>query len=83
MKVILTTHNASEEMKEKMTNMSNEEVTEILKQAIKNIGIESTKIHKAQKTNQGIKIWCISNKEVKELYNIEWNNLFEGIEAIE
>jgi hypothetical protein len=81
--VILTTHNASEEVKEKLANMSNEEVTENLKQAIENIGIEPTKIHKAQKTNQGIKIRCTSDKEAEELYNIEWNNLFEGIEVVE
>ena len=50
------THNASKEVKEKLANMSNPEVTESLKQVIENIGIEPTKIHKAQKTNQGIKI---------------------------
>jgi len=56
MEVILTTHDASEEVKEKLANMSNEEITESLKQAIENIRIDPTKIHKAQKTNQGIKI---------------------------
>ncbi len=65
------THDASEEVKEKLANMSNEEITESLKQAIENIGIKPTKIHKVQKTNQGIKIQCISDKEVEELYNIE------------
>ena len=56
MEVILTTRDASEEVKEKLANMSNEEITESLKQAIENIGIDPTKIHKVQKTNQGIKI---------------------------
>ena len=77
------THDASEEVKEKLANMSNEEITESLKQAIENIGIKPTKIHKVQKTNQGIKIQCISDKEVEELYNIEWNNLFKGIKVVE
>src|SRR5437762_2580094 len=36
MEVILTTHDASEEVKEKLANMSNEEITESLKQAIEN-----------------------------------------------
>ena len=44
--VILMTYNASEEVKEKLANMSNEEVIVSLKQAIENIEIESTKIHK-------------------------------------
>src|SRR5208282_5597751 len=81
--VILTTDNASEEVKEKLANMSNEEVTESLKQAIETIGIEPTKIHKAQKTNQGIKIRCTTDKEAEELYNIEWRNLYEGTEVVE
>lgn len=50
MEVMLTTRDASDEVKEKLANMSNEEITESLKQAIENIGIEPTKIHKAQKT---------------------------------
>ena len=56
MEVILTIRDASEEVKEKLANMSNEEITESLKQAIENIEIEFIKIHKAQKINQGIKI---------------------------
>ena len=83
MEVILTTRDASEEVKEKLANMNNEEITESLKQAIENIGIESTKIHKVQKTNQGIKIRCTSDKEAEELHNIEWNDIFEGIDVIE
>ena len=83
MEVILTTRDASEEVKEKLANMNNEEITEILKQAVENIGIESTKIHKAQKTNQGIKIRCTSDKEAEELHNIKWNDIFEGINVIE
>ena len=50
MEIMLTTRDASDEVKEKLANMSNEEITESLKQAIENIGIEPTKIHKAQKT---------------------------------
>jgi hypothetical protein len=83
MEVILTTRDASEEVKEKVERMNNEEITEWLKQAMEDIGIESTKIHKAQKINQGIKIRCTSDKEAEELYNIEWNNIFEGINAVE
>src|SRR5277367_2207036 len=83
MGVILTTRDASEEVKEKVGKMNDEEITAWLKQAIEDIGIEPTKIHKAQKINQGIKIRCTSDKEAEELYNIEWNNIFEGINVIE
>jgi hypothetical protein len=83
MEVILTTRGASDEVKEKWANMSNEEITESLKQAIKNIGIEPTKIHKAQKITHGIKIRCTSDKEAEELYNIEWKDIFEGADVIE
>ena len=81
--VILTTRGASEEVKEKLANMNNEEITETLKEAIENIGIEPVKIHKAQKTNQGIKIRCTSDKDAEELYNMEWGDIFEGVEAVE
>src|SRR5208282_5712225 len=70
--VILTTCSARDEVKEKLANMSNEAITESLKQAIKNIGIEPTKIHKAQKITHGIKIRCTSDKEAEELYNIQY-----------
>ena len=83
MEVILMTRDASKEVKEKLANMNNEEITESLKQAIEDIGIDPIKIHKAQKTNQGIKIRGTSDKEAEELHNIEWNNIFEGIEVIE
>src|SRR5437667_3474391 len=83
MEVFLMTRDASEEVKEKLANMNNEEITESLKQAIEDIGIDPIKIHKAQKTNQGIKIRGTSDKEAEELHNIEWNNIFEGIEVIE
>src|SRR5439155_4402421 len=81
--VILTTRDASNEVKEKLANMSNEEITESLKQAIKNIGMEPTKIHKAQKTNHRIKIRCTSDKEEEKLHNIEWKNIFEGTDVVE
>jgi len=83
MEVILTTHNAKDEVKEKLANMTNEEITENLKQALKDTGMEPTKIHKAQKTNQGIKIRCISNKEAEELQKLEWNKILEGTEVVE
>jgi hypothetical protein len=81
--VILTTRGARDEVKEKWANMSNEAITESLKQAIENIGIEPTKIHKAQKITHGIKIRCTSDKEAEELYNIEWKNIFEGADVVE
>ena len=81
--VILTTRGARDEVKEKLANMSNEAITESLKQAIKNIGIEPTKIHKAQKITHGIKIRCTSDKEAEELYNIDWKNIFKGTDVVE
>lgn len=83
MEVILTTRDANEEVKEKFANMNNEEITECLKQAMGDLGMESTKIHKMQKINQGIKIRCTSDKDAEQLYNIKWNNTFEGIDRVE
>jgi hypothetical protein len=83
MEVILTTRGASEEVKEKLANMNNDEITETLKEAIENTGVEPDKIHKAQKTNQGIKIRCTSDKDAEELYNMKWGDIFDGVEAIE
>jgi len=81
--VMLSTRNASDNMKDKVTNMSEEALTNSLQQAITAAGKE-VKIRKAQKTiNNGIKIRCATEQEAEELRSLDWKEALEGGNIIE
>jgi hypothetical protein len=82
--VIITTRNANEETKDQLKKMSEETLMNTLQQAITVVGTEQVKIRRVQKTaNQGIKIRCTTDKEAKELRNMNWEKIIEGASIIE
>ena len=71
--VMLTTNDASDGLKAQLSNISEEELTQNLRQTIAASGIEPTKIWRAQKSpNEKIKIRCATAKEVEEVCSMDW-----------
>src|SRR5277367_4332249 len=82
--VVLTIRDATDDVKDKLTNMSEEALTDSLQQAIASAGIEGVKIRRAQKMpNHGIKIRCSTDEEAKELRGMDWKRDFEGVSVVE
>ena len=71
-KVLLTTCDASDNMKDQLANMSEEAITKGLEEAITDVGKEHIKIRRVQKTpNHGLKIRCATEKDAEELRSLD------------
>ena len=82
--ILLTMRNASEQVKANYTKMSEENITQGLKKAITDIGIEPTKIQAVKKTpSYGIKICCPSEAVAKELRKLNWDKPLDGATLVE
>jgi hypothetical protein len=82
--VVLTTRDASDNMKNQLANMSEEAITKGLEEAITAVGKEHIKIRRVQKTpNHGLKIRCATEKDAEELRSLEWKKAFEGAEIVD
>ena len=81
--VTLTTHEATDNMKNQLTNMSDEALTNNLQQAITAAGMEHIKIRGIQKTpNHRLKILCATDKEADELRSMDWKKALEGVDVV-
>jgi hypothetical protein len=81
--VTLTTRNASEKMKKQLTDMNEEQITEGLKKAMKQVNANPDLIRGVKKLpNQGLKIRCATNAEAEELGRLHWESALEGASVI-
>ena len=82
--VALTTCNATDNMKNQFTNMSEEALMNSFQQAITAAGMEQIKIRRVQKmSDHRLKIRCATDKEAEELRSMDWKQAFEGIDVAE
>jgi len=82
--VALTTRDATDNMKNQLSSMSEEALTNSLQQAITAAGMEHVTIRRVQKTpDHRLKIRCATNKEAEELRSMDWKKAFEGVEVAE
>jgi hypothetical protein len=82
--VLLTIRDSDDVTKNKLTNMSEEVITNTLEQAIAAAGREPVQIRRVQKTaNHGVKIRCATDKEADELRGMDWEKVFEGAKIAE
>ena len=81
--VTLTTRHASEHMKGKIAGMNEGEVTRSVQEAAKQIGAQSCNIRAARCTaSHGVKIRCATEKDVKELRGLDWEQALEGAAVV-
>lgn len=70
--VVLTTHDASDNTKDQLANISKEAITNSIQEAITVARKGRVKIRRVQKTvNHGIKIRCAMDKEAEELCSMD------------